>query len=205
MANYLQLKWTTSRARDTYGYNIVTLTDSDTGKKYRATGGGYDMTGTVVGEWLAGAADPDDAPATINDRTRNDSGLYGMTTHRSPKMTRTWVTLDGGCGLQSMRTIAEAIGMKVTATIDRKGNATGFIRRGGVTSMAHSAMTRSVSHVTVVKDAHTGRRHEVPDIWIAGYCQGARLRGEPGEIADALNWWLTQAWLAEQEEANGDA
>jgi hypothetical protein len=147
---YLELKWSVSRGAGTYGYNIVTLTDSETGKRYRTLGGGYDMTGAVFGEWLqdvyqdrlraiadkahgqvqqrlAGANDPDDGPATINDRTRNESGLYGMTAWHSPKMTRVWVTLDGACGLESMRKIAEAIGIESKAVVDRKGNANGYL------------------------------------------------------------------------------
>jgi len=54
------------------------------------------------------------------------------------------------------------------------------------------------SHVTIVTDAR-GKRHEIPDIWLAGYCQGARLRGEPDDIKAAVTAWLTQAWMAEQE------
>jgi hypothetical protein len=140
MANYLQLKWTVSRARDTYGYNIVTLTDSDTGKKYRATGGGYDMTGTVFSEWLQDVyqdelrAIADQAHETYeadSTTTRNESGYYGMRAIKRVKPNETIrVTLDGGCGLESMRRIAEAIGLKVRATIDRKGNATGFVLPG---------------------------------------------------------------------------
>lgn len=48
----------TSRGRETYGYNIVTLTDTKTGKKYRTCGGGYDMTGTVLAEWMGDVLQP---------------------------------------------------------------------------------------------------------------------------------------------------
>ena len=42
----------TSRGRDTYGYGIVTLHDYISGKKFKTIGGGYDMHGTVLGEWF---------------------------------------------------------------------------------------------------------------------------------------------------------
>lgn len=51
---FLALKWTVSRARDTHGYNVVTLTDTSTDRSFRAIGGGYDMEGTVFAEWLGG-------------------------------------------------------------------------------------------------------------------------------------------------------
>lgn len=48
----LEFKWTTSRARDTYGYNVCTLYVN--GRKVaRTCGGGYDMKGTVLGDFIA--------------------------------------------------------------------------------------------------------------------------------------------------------
>ena len=50
----LAIKWGTSRGRDTYGYTTCTL--SEDGKRLAAfNGGGYDMRGTVFGDWLARA------------------------------------------------------------------------------------------------------------------------------------------------------
>lgn len=44
----LQFKWTISRGRDTYGYNICSLYVD--GKKVSGcSGGGYDMMGTCLG------------------------------------------------------------------------------------------------------------------------------------------------------------
>jgi len=113
MTEYLELKWTTSRARDTYGYNVVTLRTED-GQKFRASGGGYDMTGTVFGDWLAhNYAD--------KLRTLDPSKFYGLTVRDGV------ARVDGACGLSSMRAIAEAIGVTVKATLDRRGNYTGFM------------------------------------------------------------------------------
>ena len=47
-----------SRGRDTYGYNMVTLS-SDTGKRFRVMGGGYDMHGQVMGEYVQFIESPD--------------------------------------------------------------------------------------------------------------------------------------------------
>ena len=48
----LKFKWTTSRGRDTYGYNICSLFVN--GEKVAAcNGGGYDMQGTSLGDWIA--------------------------------------------------------------------------------------------------------------------------------------------------------
>jgi hypothetical protein len=48
----LKFKWTVSRARDTYGYNVCTLY-VDGKKAAQCSGGGYDMEGTVLGLWIA--------------------------------------------------------------------------------------------------------------------------------------------------------
>lgn len=48
----LRFKWSISRGRDTAGYNVLTLREN--GAKVASTcGGGYDMTGTVVADWLS--------------------------------------------------------------------------------------------------------------------------------------------------------
>ena len=84
---YLAVRWSTSRGRDTYGYNICSVTDQATSKRYSCNGGGYDMLGTSFGEWLTETYQNalheigDRAHTTYNeifDATRNDDGLYGM-------------------------------------------------------------------------------------------------------------------------------
>ena len=52
MGKILEFKWTVSRAQDSYGYNIVTLYVDGT-KVSRCNGGGYDMQGTCLGDWVA--------------------------------------------------------------------------------------------------------------------------------------------------------
>ena len=48
----LKFKYTTSKGRDSYGYNICSLWVN--GEKQSSTcGGGYDMKGTALGNWIA--------------------------------------------------------------------------------------------------------------------------------------------------------
>jgi hypothetical protein len=109
MKAFLQIKWTVSRGRDTCGYNIVTLTDTSTGEKYRTDGGGYDMTGTVVGHWLSSHFQKQlkalDISQFYGARRLEDGGIY----------------LDGACGLECMLSIAKAIGIQMQSVyIKRK-------------------------------------------------------------------------------------
>ena len=52
MTRTLEFKWTVSRGRETYGYNICSLY-VDGHKAASCNGGGYDMKGTAFGRWLA--------------------------------------------------------------------------------------------------------------------------------------------------------
>lgn len=78
----LHFKWTISRARDTYGYNVCTL-HADGRKVARCNGGGYDMKGTCLGDFIAkhyadrlNALTPDDMPENSHGRY-----FYGLTFH----------------------------------------------------------------------------------------------------------------------------
>jgi hypothetical protein len=59
-------------------------------------------------------------------RQTNRQGLYGMTSNTRQGVTD--VSLDGGCGLDSMLRIARAIGLELqaTKTYNRKGQSTGI-------------------------------------------------------------------------------
>lgn len=54
MSNILEVRWGTSRGRDTYGYTLCSLW-VDGRRVARCNGGGYDMKGTVIGSFIAGA------------------------------------------------------------------------------------------------------------------------------------------------------
>jgi hypothetical protein len=126
---YLKEIWTVSRGQNTYGYNICTILDTNTNKKYRCDGGGYDMTGTSFAKWLESSHQealtkwaqsleklPNDDRSTCT-RSKEFYGMYIYSDH---------VRLDGSCGLSSMIKIAEAIGLKVKQLYTRKGSE-GFI------------------------------------------------------------------------------
>lgn len=116
--NKLTLSWSISRGRDTYGYNICRLDDRNNGKRFRCMGGGYDMIGTVFGEWLETYYQTElfeikrlsnrIYDGVLFDNPVSDS-FYGMTYNiRDNK-----VSLDGACGIESMIRIAEAIGLEI--------------------------------------------------------------------------------------------
>lgn len=142
----LDLSWATSRGRDTYGYNIARLDDSTTGKRYKCMGGGYDMIGTCFGDFLQDVYQlrlkeiASMAGHTFNkqghertrsekpqwyshhDKPKSECSLYGMTANYLGSELY-HVRLDGGCGLDSMIRIAEAIGLSVQRTYGRGRNA----------------------------------------------------------------------------------
>lgn len=103
----LELKYTVSKARDSYGYNIITLIDRET--KYRTCGGGYDMIGTVFAKWLW---------ANYKDRIIELCNPYEC---KSPGEIEYYgffnrggsYYLDGACGVDCIIRIAKAIGLNV--------------------------------------------------------------------------------------------
>jgi hypothetical protein len=129
--NHLVISWSTSRGRDTYGYNICRLDDRNNGKRFRTLGGGYDMIGTVFGDWLEENYQDElrKIPARAYSRFDGErfvgekGDLYGMTLYLKDGSIR----LDGGCGIRAMLDIAKAIGLEVEQEVDRrKGHLVGF-------------------------------------------------------------------------------
>jgi len=118
----LTIKWSVSRGRDTYGYNICSLWINRE-KVASCNGGGYDMVGTAFGSWLGN---------NYADRLKklNTSEFYGLYFYKLKKSgglryLKRWskgarILLDGGCGLSSMLEIAQKIGLVIT----RVGNST---------------------------------------------------------------------------------
>ena len=107
-----------SRARDTYGYNIVTLT-SNHGKKFRAMGGGYDMHGQVLGDYVQFNESPDrlravaDADDTLPVTVSPDGKVIVL----------------GASGETSVMRLMRALGWEVRAirSFDRKGRVKAII------------------------------------------------------------------------------
>jgi hypothetical protein len=133
-ATQLNISWSVSRGQDTYGYNICRLDDVRTGKRYRTCGGGYDMIGSVLGDWLEDRFQ-EELRALVADLPKQKYGgtsymqiseeinpkYYGLTI--SPDGT---VCLDGACGVSSMQRIGEALGLKFQWLGNRKGHTTGY-------------------------------------------------------------------------------
>lgn len=120
MDKVLEFKWTTSKGRDTYGYNICSLYVD--GKKVTScNGGGYDMKGTCLGEFIKMQflEDLKKLPANYGSGD-NHRGFYGLvfynpkTGNRKPEFEEGFkVSLDGACGFSSMERVLNAIGYKI--------------------------------------------------------------------------------------------
>lgn len=130
--NHLVLSWSTSKGRDTYGYNICRLDDRNNGQRFRTIGGGYDMIGTVFGQWLQANYQKELMEISQRANTVYNQQLEWVTSDRSDRLYgMTYrvidgrVTIDGACGLECMIRIAEAIGLEVERDYIAKGRRRG--------------------------------------------------------------------------------
>lgn len=124
----LEVKWTVSRGQDTYGYNICSLWSHGC-KVATCMGGGYDMLGTSLGNYLESAYQKElqaafiarQADATTYARQSLQlPSYYGM--HMAPDGK---VHLDGGCGFSAMEKIAtELLGLEYDRSINKRGHIT---------------------------------------------------------------------------------
>lgn len=111
----LNFKWTISRGRDTYGYNICSLWVDDT-KVSSCNGGGYDMEGTCLAEYMMKVfADKLKTLKANYGSGDKNKGFYGLRFWAHGKSRPFYrigytVALDGGCGFESMRKILKEIG-----------------------------------------------------------------------------------------------
>ena len=132
----LKYGYGTSKGRDSYGYNIVRLKVDDIIAS-RTCGGGYDMRGTVLGDWIASEfkeellkldkkyyglrfANPDWKPSQKTLEAEEKNGFIGLERYQDfnsrcsdvPTEKHIIPIIDGASGECSMRTIIEAIGYK---------------------------------------------------------------------------------------------
>lgn len=143
---YFRVRWSVSRGRDTYGYNICTVECSrwDVGNiKGQCKGGGYDMTATA----LAHALDqvPDIAQRLFDFLSLNRHRVYAVrhapgqtqyakTEPYNPKLLygafldlpNNRASFDGGCGISSLIAAYAAAGVAIRADHNRKGHTVGF-------------------------------------------------------------------------------
>jgi hypothetical protein len=128
----VQVSWAVSRGRDTYGYNICRADSYVMGQRFKCIGGGYDMIGTVIGQYIQERfedqlkalvkAHESELTPYVSDWFQLSS-FYGLTFKPSENR----VSLDGGCGIESMLKIAAALGLEVERTHNRKGHTNGYI------------------------------------------------------------------------------
>ena len=125
----LSIKWTTSRARETYGYTVCTLYlnryNGNSEKTARCSGGGYDLAGTVLGSFIHRFFRDDlKKLASSNgdgDRWNHKNTFYGLSFWDSErkKYRKHWrpglvIFTDGGCGFSCMERILNALGVTLT-------------------------------------------------------------------------------------------
>lgn len=118
----LSFKYTTSKGRDTYGYNIVSLYANGE-RVARTCGGGYDMRGTCLGQYIKANYIERLKALTGNHGSMDDgTGFYGLMftvkdgeTYKRVKNYEEGaiVSLDGACGIDCMVRIADAVGVKL--------------------------------------------------------------------------------------------
>lgn len=116
----LNLKWTVSKGRDTYGYNICSLWVR--GRKVAScNGGGYDMQGVCFATYLTENYKDRIEKLEANHGLRNGGrkGFYGLHfyNHKGKRLIRKGKTgrvfLDGSCGFGCMVKIAKRVGLDV--------------------------------------------------------------------------------------------
>ena len=73
----ITITWGVSKARDTLGYTTCSCRDINGTFVARCNGGGYDLRGTVIGEWMTGAFQKElnALPTKSFDRARNGQGI----------------------------------------------------------------------------------------------------------------------------------
>lgn len=122
----LELYVSTSRGQDTYGWTIVGLVDEN-GTRFRTCGGGYDMRGTVLGDYFTSEhqAALQDLVAGLDlepcnyavEGYKKSPAHYGLTVNPQGQ-----VSLDGGCGINCIESIIRACGYGIDYAVDRRGN-----------------------------------------------------------------------------------
>lgn len=123
----LTFKWSISKAKDTYGYNICSLY-VDGSKVASCSGGGYDMKGTVLASYLVKEYQSKLMMIQSQARnfhiqdinmkwknTTNEKGLYGLSLIE-PKKLKSHMSIDGACGQSAVETIAYHAGLTLTST-----------------------------------------------------------------------------------------
>lgn len=124
MKDTLEFKTGISRGRDTYGYRIVSLYVNGK-KEFTSNGGGYDMWGTVLAQYVKQYHLPKLLTLTGNHGSLDDgTGYYRLMfydtdgkRHKEYKDGDS-VALNGVCGFSAIERIANAINVKIERITD---------------------------------------------------------------------------------------
>ena len=133
----LKFKWTTSKARNSYGYNVCTLLVNRE-KKARCNGGGYDMKGTCFGSWIEKEFkkdllkfkqdfygltyhDPNWQPSKEIIKREEEGKSLGLERYQDfykqssklPTEKNTIPQIDGACGFRSVEKILNHLGLNI--------------------------------------------------------------------------------------------
>lgn len=134
MRKTLKFKWTVSRGRDTYGYNICSLY-VDGNKVSSCNGGGYDMQGAALANWMEEEFQekiqklPSNCGSMDNSKGFYCLSFYNTKTHKKQHRFSKHVEkahIDGACGFSSVERILNAIGYKLEY-IDEDSNTTIYL------------------------------------------------------------------------------
>ena len=130
----LKFKWTVSKAVNTYGYNICSLFVN--GQKVSScNGGGYDMQGTCLGDWIEREFEnellqlkdkfygltfhnPNWQPSKEIIKKEEEGKSFGLERYQDfykqssdlPTEKHTIPVIDGACGVNSVEKILKAVG-----------------------------------------------------------------------------------------------
>lgn len=156
----ISIRWGTSRGRDSYGYTTCSLRNSGGQRVAACNGGGFDMRGTVVGNWLARTFRdellalkprqmPEQSHYDYNTCKRVDDGrsFYGLTFH-DPNFDPSKAVVGEGCDDRTFGKDGENTG-KTVAQVEQEGKSVGLER--------YQALYRASSKVPT-------KRHTIPCI-----------------------------------------
>ena len=141
----IKFKWTVSKARDSYGYNICTLI-VDGEKVSRCNGGGYDMKGTCFGNWVAYQFKDEllkfkkqfhgltfhnpnykvDDEIILKEQKGESFGLeryqdFYKQSSKLPTEKHTIAQIDGACGFSCVENILNELGYSLTCVYYKDG------------------------------------------------------------------------------------
>lgn len=134
----LTFSTSTSRGHDTYGYPIMKLKASRTGEVFKCMGGGYDMIGTCLGQYIKSLTDEyaeirqalttamvkqakeGHLPygLTVRGEIKKKDGSFNLTKIKENILNGDFY-LEGGCGENCMIRIAESMGLIINSDYQR--------------------------------------------------------------------------------------